>query len=233
MRFSAFIEGHLDEIVLDWEAFASTMLPSAQTMSRLALQDHGRAILLAIAKDMETGQSEAERSTKSKGAELVAGAPQTAAATHGVLRQLSGFDLAQLVGEFRAMRASVLSLWRRQPSANQGQSAIEEIARFNEGIDQALAESVDSYSKGVEGSREMFLAILGHDLRGPLSGIQLSNRPTCWECAASASPKRPPSCSDWAPSSTAEGFSPCSTASSWSRRRARAIRPTGALIPTR
>ena len=176
MRFSAFIEGHLDEIVLDWEAFASTRLPSARTMSRLALQDHGRAILLAIAKDMETGQSEAERSTKSKGAELVVGAPQTAAATHGVLRQLSGFDLAQLVGEFRAMRASVLSLWRRQPSANQGQSAIEEIARFNEGMDQALAESVDSYSKGVEGSREMFLAILGHDLRGPLSGIQLSNQ---------------------------------------------------------
>jgi signal transduction histidine kinase len=176
MRFSAFISGQLDEIVCEWGAFARTMLPSAKTMSELALRDHGRAILLAIAKDMETNQSEAERSTKSKGSEVVVDAPQTAAATHGVLRQLAGFDLTQLVGEFRAMRASVLALWRRHPEAEQGPRAIEEIARFNEGIDQALAESVGSYSESVEGSREMFLAILGHDLRGPLSGIKLSNQ---------------------------------------------------------
>ena len=176
MRFSAFIRGELDEIVSEWGSFARTMLPSSKTMSELALRDHGRAILLAIAKDMETSQSEVERSTRSKGSEVVVGAPQTAAATHGALRQLAGFDLSQLVGEFRAMRASVLALWRQNPDVDQGPQAIEEIARFNEGIDQALAESVESYSAGVEGSREMFLAILGHDLRGPLSGIQLSNR---------------------------------------------------------
>ncbi|HEV7442630.1 MAG TPA: HAMP domain-containing sensor histidine kinase [Steroidobacteraceae bacterium] len=175
MRFSAFIRGHLDETVREWGSFARTMLPSAKTMSDLALRDHGRAILLAIAEDMETSQSEAERSSKSKGSDDLVGAPQTAAATHGALRQLAGFDLSQLVAEFRAMRASVLALWRRHPEADQGPQAIEEIARFNEGIDQALAESVSSYSQGVEGSREMFLAILGHDLRGPLSGIKLSN----------------------------------------------------------
>jgi signal transduction histidine kinase len=175
MRFSAFIKGQLAEIVGEWGSFARTMLPSAKTMSELALRDHGLAILLAIAEDMETSQSEAERSIKAKGSEFVVGAPRTAAATHGALRQLAGFDLSQLVGEFRAMRASVLALWRRHPDADQGPSAIEEIARFNEGIDQALAESVASYSEGVEGSREMFLAVLGHDLRGPLAGIKLSN----------------------------------------------------------
>jgi signal transduction histidine kinase len=176
MRFSAFIESELDEIVAEWGAFARTMLPSAKTMSELALRNHGRDILLAIAKDMETNQSEDQRSAKSKGAGPVLGAPETAAATHGALRQLAGFDLSQLVGEFRAMRASVLALWRRRQGDEQGARAIEEIARFNEGIDQALAESVERYSAGVEASRDMFLAVLGHDLRGPLSGIDMSNR---------------------------------------------------------
>jgi signal transduction histidine kinase len=176
MRFSAFIESELDEIVAEWGAFARTMLPSATTMSELALRNHGRDILLAIAKDMETNQSEDQRSAKSKGAGSVLGAPETAAATHGALRQLAGFDLLQLVGEFRAMRASVLALWRRRQGDERGARAIEEIARFNEGIDQALAESVERYSAGVEASRDMFLAVLGHDLRGPLSGIDMSNR---------------------------------------------------------
>jgi signal transduction histidine kinase len=176
MRFSAFIESELDEIVTEWGAFARTMLPSAKTMSELALRNHGRDILLAIAKDMETSQSEDQRSAKSKGTEPVLGAPETAAATHGALRQLAGFDLLQLVGEFRAMRASVLALWRRRQGDDQATRAIEEIARFNEGIDQALAESVERYSAGVEASRDMFLAVLGHDLRGPLSGINMSNK---------------------------------------------------------
>ncbi len=53
----------------------------------------------------------------------------------GALRQIAGFDLVQLVAEFRAMRASVLALWRKsQGSGSADAQAIEEIARFNEGI---------------------------------------------------------------------------------------------------
>jgi len=39
------------------------------------------------------------------------GAPETAAQTHAVLRAKSGFDIKQLVAEYRALRASVLRLW--------------------------------------------------------------------------------------------------------------------------
>jgi signal transduction histidine kinase len=45
--------------------------------------------------------------------------------------------------------------------------------RFNEAIDQALAESISSYAAGVQTSRNIFLGILGHDLRTPLSAILL------------------------------------------------------------
>ena len=168
MRFSTFIEANLDQIVAEWETFARTLLPAARTMSALALRDHSRDILLAIAKDMETSQTKGQRSDKSKRMELPHGAIQTAAAAHGALRQLAGFDLTQLVGEFRAMRASVLAMWRRSDPEIDGAAAIEEIARFNEGIDQALAESVERYSSDIS----TFLAVIGHDLRSPLWAIQ-------------------------------------------------------------
>jgi signal transduction histidine kinase len=50
-------------------------------------------------------------------------------------------------------------------------SDVQEIIRFNEAIDQALAESITEYDQAVSGYRDMFLAVLGHDLRSPLNAI--------------------------------------------------------------
>jgi signal transduction histidine kinase len=50
-------------------------------------------------------------------------------------------------------------------------STIDEMVRFNEAIDQALAESIVTYSARQQHTRDLFLAILGHDLRAPLSTI--------------------------------------------------------------
>lgn len=46
--------------------------------------------------------------------------------------------------------------------------------RFNEAIDQALAESVDFFSNQVDQARNLFLGMLGHDLRNPLQTIQVT-----------------------------------------------------------
>jgi signal transduction histidine kinase len=177
MRFSEFILEQLDAIVDDWVVFARQLTPAATTMSVPALADHSRDILTAIAKDMEVEEDEATRQSKSEGdGPVPTGRGQrTAAAAHGAIRQLDGFDLDQMVAEYRALRASVLKLWRRaaQTDADRGQ-AVEEIARFNEGIDQALAESVKQYTQDVAQSRDLFLGVLGHDLRGPLWAIDSS-----------------------------------------------------------
>ena len=174
MKLSTFIETHLDNIVAEWESFARTLVP-AQHMSALALRDHCREILLGVAEDMQAHESILERAAKSKGWSEDTALPESAATAHGALRQIAGFDLVQLFAEFRALRASVLALWQRSGGAGVEASAFEQNIRFNEAIDKALAESVKSYSSNVESSRDMFLAILGHDLRGPLSVINLSN----------------------------------------------------------
>lgn len=182
MNLRAFIRNNMDAIVDEWEVFAKTLLPVAGTMSSLALRDHCREILLATVADMQTRETESERAAKAQGNAPQDAGADTAATAHGALRHLSGFDLVQLVAEFRALRASVLALWSREKSAGDaadgmtGDSEIEQIMRFNEAIDQALAASIDSYSTAVTTSRDMFLAVLGHDLRSPLQAISMTGR---------------------------------------------------------
>ncbi len=173
MKFSAFIKENLDAIVADWETFARK-LPAGRTLSALALRDHSREILLAIAVDMELPHSDQERVEQSQDIVPTAASTSTAAAEHGALRQMAGFDLVQLFAEFRAMRASVMAFWLRTEGQAAGPLQIEEVTRFNESMDKALAQSVQRYSSEVGASRDMFLAVLGHDLRGPLSGIDMS-----------------------------------------------------------
>ncbi|WOD37712.1 HAMP domain-containing sensor histidine kinase [Nodosilinea sp. E11] len=85
----------------------------------------------------------------------------------------SGFDIVEVVAEYRALRASVLRLWYlSDPQLDL--SAIDDITRFNESLDQSLAEAVGSYTSRVDQSRRMFLAILGHDLRNPLNCISMA-----------------------------------------------------------
>ncbi len=92
---------------------------------------------------------------------------------HAISRLKSGFDLRAVVSEYRALRASVLQLWRdSSPTAHE--SDVDDLTRFNESIDQSLAKAVSSYTKRVDESRDMFLAILGHDLRGPLNAIAMN-----------------------------------------------------------
>lgn len=170
MRLAEFIRHNMQTIVQEWELFATTLLPAAADMTPLALRDHAQQILEAVAKDLTTEQSREEQSAKSKGRSAsVTGAAETAAQTHAILRARSGFDINQLVAEYRALRASVLRLWIDASPLDE--PGVEDMIRFNEAIDQAVAESVGHFHAQVERSRNLFLGMLGHDLRSPLNTI--------------------------------------------------------------
>ncbi len=145
-------------------------------MTKLALRDDAKAILLAAAQDMQVGQNPAQRESKSKGQGGAGGEESDqldqASVLHGAARVDSGFDIVEVVSEYRALRASVLRLWRAScPQIDIND--IDDITRFNESLDQSLAEAVGSYTSRVDQSRRMFLAILGHDLRNPLHCISM------------------------------------------------------------
>ncbi|QTD34047.1 sensor histidine kinase [Pseudomonas fluorescens] len=174
MRLSEFIRQHADHIVEEWEQFARTITPAADTMDRVALRDHARAILLAAARDMDTAQTAREQIAKAKGE----GPEKTpsldeAGASHGELRHTVGFDLVQMTSEFRHLRACVIRLWVGSLESPD-MAYFQDMIRFNEAIDEALAESTAAYAEQVNRSRDIFLAILGHDLRAPLQAVSMS-----------------------------------------------------------
>lgn len=168
-RLDGFIRDNMEQILQAWEDFARTIEPPALTMDDTELRDHARLMLLAFADDLKSPQSDQERAAKSKGLGK-RGENDTAAETHAEARLLSGYTVVQLVSEYRALRSSVLTLW----TAGAGQEHTPhagDITRFNEAVDQALAESVARYELMVKQSQNMFLAILGHDLRNPLGTV--------------------------------------------------------------
>lgn len=175
MRLADFIERRLDEILAQWESFAATRLPASSRMEALALRDHAPQILHAIAADLRTPQTAAEQLAKAHGlTPILEGAPHTAAEAHGTLRAQSGFSITQVVSEYRALRASVLRLWTQADGSTDLAAAAQDVMRFNEAIDQAIAESVDFYSQEIDRGRHLFLGILGHELRSPLNAIQMT-----------------------------------------------------------
>ncbi len=173
MRLSDFILRNMEPIVAEWEAFAATRLPAAASMSALELRDHAQQILEAVAADLSEPQSQGEQVAKSRG---LAPAPfpgrDTAAQTHAVFRAKSGYDIEQLASEYRALRASVLSMWMNAclPAAPN----LQDVIRFNEAIDQALAASIGHFSAWIDQARNLLLGMLGHDMRSPLQAVKMT-----------------------------------------------------------
>jgi signal transduction histidine kinase len=174
MRLADFILATREPILAEWEAFARTCAPASGTMDIAALRDHADAMLAVIAADLATPQGRLAQSEKSKGrAPAEDPAVTTAAEAHGAGRAESGFTVEQMVAEYRALRASVIRLWTKAQGTLAADD-VEDLTRFNEAIDQALAESVSRFSQDLEQAKETFLAVLGHDLRTPLGAIYSS-----------------------------------------------------------
>ncbi|MEQ7920585.1 HAMP domain-containing sensor histidine kinase [Xanthomonas sp. WHRI 1810A] len=175
MRLSDFIVQQVDRIVDEWEKFASTLTPAADTLGSVELRDHAKSILLAAASDMNKAQTKAEEIAKAQGAELnKTPTLDEAAASHGELRHTVGFDLVQMTSEFRHLRATVIRFWVESLDSPD-LASFQDMIRFNEAIDEALAESTAAYAERAARSRDIFLAILGHDLRAPLQAVSMSS----------------------------------------------------------
>lgn len=170
MRLADFIQANATKILDDAVEFAVTQTPPGARFDLKTLRNDIPLILEAIVLDLRTAQSPAQQRAKAEGrAPVLDEGAESAATSHGRARANDGFGVNQMIAEYRALRASVLRLWAADQALVVG--SIEDMIRFNEAIDQAVAESLLEFSRTVEAWRQVFLGALGHDLRGPLSAV--------------------------------------------------------------
>jgi len=160
-RLADFIYDNIDAITKDWEALSRARNPGAEGLSKLALIDHVKDILQEIAADLCIPQSAADRP---------AGESGSAAETHAILRAAQGFTIEQVATEYYALRSCVLRLWSKSLTSVSEVDLIDS-TRFNDAMDRELTACLGRFSNELARSRDLFLAILSHDLRNPLGAI--------------------------------------------------------------
>ncbi|SDR54109.1 Signal transduction histidine kinase [Paraburkholderia fungorum] len=170
MTLSDFIEANLDILIKDWMDYARIVGPKGCRMTDEQLRDSARDLLVGIAANIREPQDAGQQIAKSRG-EWIAPDPafDEVGRTHADDRQTHGFDINAVVAEYRALRASVLYRWQQGCEADA--TAFQEMVRFNEAIDQMVAESVRQFTRRTERIRDLFAGVLAHDMRSPLTAI--------------------------------------------------------------
>jgi signal transduction histidine kinase/CheY-like chemotaxis protein len=194
VRLADFILANVEPTLVEWESFARGIWPKGPLPDPTELRNEAEDILRATAVDMQSDQTGRQQSDKSKGRsphERDGNELSRVSSSHGRGRLVSGFELSAVVAEYRALRASVLRLWRESEPTPDLRD-LEDVTRFNESMDQSLTHAVRSYAEQVEQDREsliateqasrreaeasnrakdLFLATLSHEMRTPLSAI--------------------------------------------------------------
>lgn len=141
-------------------------LPGAVSLPHPLLVDHVPQILDALANAMARGDT-----TTVPLAELPL--------IHAAERWREGFDLRQVVAEYRLLRRTIIEEHARHAGVDPTVFVV-----LNEALDHAITDAVDHYSIQRDNARDLFVGMLGHDLRNPLNAIIMAAQ------VAAASPDR-------------------------------------------
>jgi signal transduction histidine kinase len=164
-----FLTRERERIMAEWDR-AIREEPRPILLEESALRDDLPEFLDALATWMKSADTP------------LSGMLQGVPTTHAKQRLKHSYQLAQLISEFRILRAVILRLLLQaeaeQQEGTDGSKGMErrviELARVNAGLDQAISDSVEYFVEEREHIRERFIGVLGHDLRTPLGAIVTS-----------------------------------------------------------
>lgn len=148
------------EIATVWVSLVRVELPELADLDQQTLLDHLPEFLDGLA-DWVDGDT---RAARTKFTALIEG--------HAVQRLQRGIDLATLTKEYALLRSTIIRDLMVIPSS---QLIIEQLARVNEGLDEAIHGAVRRYAHLRDQVRDRFIGILAHDLRNPLNGIAMAS----------------------------------------------------------
>jgi len=110
VRMAVYINEHVEDILAEWDTFASSIQPAAKPLSAERLRDHAREMLDAITADMASAQTAAEQKDKSegRGSRSEESPKDSAAETHAVYRLAEGITWGEQFPPIRGFACSSL-----------------------------------------------------------------------------------------------------------------------------
>ncbi|XXF81689.1 PAS domain S-box protein [Myxococcaceae bacterium GXIMD 01537] len=137
VRLADFLRQLPSTLLESWEAEVRR-LPAARLLTRSALRDHLPELLARIADSLSLPAGEAMTNG-------LGNLPDV----HALERLGEGFDLEQVVMEYRLLRACVVRRWIEQGGGLSARGAEEQV-RFQEAMDEAVAASVSCFARARE-----------------------------------------------------------------------------------
>lgn len=160
---ASFIREYKQRIVDEWLA-AAARLPSAHDLPLPVIRDHIPEILEKLAEAIEREDATALS---------LQGLPNL----HAAVRAREGYDLRQVVAEYRTLRRVILEVFAQHgPLSEESRPRLAPLRVMNGALDSAISDAVDQYAIERDRSREMFIGMLGHDLREPLNAVAVGAR---------------------------------------------------------
>lgn len=157
----AFIREHKELILATW-LDAAVQLPSAHNLARPAIRDHVPELLDSLAEAIDRDDHSAVP---------MRGLPSR----HAAVRLREGYDLRQVIWEYRALRRVILDLYAHAGDISEdSRPKLAPLRDMSAALDAAIGDAVDQFALDRDKSREMFIGMLGHDLRDPLNTIVFS-----------------------------------------------------------
>lgn len=140
LTFAEFLRANLEKIVADWMRAVRARLPAARHADKLALEDNVPGMLERIAASLANG---GER----LGSSVEAVNPlDDLSQLHASERLLLGYDVGQVVDEYRLLRRTVLQLFADVAPPG-GPRQIRALSFFDECIDLAVTSAVERFSR--------------------------------------------------------------------------------------
>lgn len=155
MSLSDFIRTHMEEILRIWENDAEDILPVSR-LSREDLRDHIEEILLGIAGSLERQITGHDRFSESRHQPPES---ESSARIHGSERHDLGADIVHVAAEFHALRITVIELWVKF-DGHISKDGANELIRFDNEIDLALAQSIENYALKKQKQGRLFETML-------------------------------------------------------------------------
>lgn len=175
MKLGALIHANLEAIIDHWEAATCAALGSSKSVALgPALREPYRDLIFQTLAATQAAAGE-NLSTTALDEAARSAAEQQSAAKYVTLRYAAGLSVAEMVCEFGLLWPSVLATWQSQGNPEEAPD-LDEFGRFARALHQILARSVENYLDRVSAAGDMFLAILGHELRNPLQAIAVAGR---------------------------------------------------------